>query len=248
MMTETDKNLLSDDANNPTEEAVQIPQKFRDSETGNLRTDALLKSYLALEKKLSQPREMTLEQLKKCDKDMLCQALGRPDKPEDYDVNAEDLDIEPIPEVNQKLFEAGLSQQQVQLVYELAQEQMVPLILDMAADFEADRELERLEAFFGGGEQWQQIAPQLLAFGRQNLPPQVLDGLSSSYEGVLALYHLMQNKEPSLGGGLSRQSGALNSLDRNSLRAMMRDPKYWRDKDPEMVKRVTEGFSELYGE
>ncbi len=29
---------------------------------------------------------------------------------------------------------------------------------------------------------------------------------------------------------------------------MMRDPKYWRDKDPAFVAKVTEGFKSVYGE
>jgi len=31
-----------------------------------------------------------------------------------------------------------------------------------------------------------------------------------------------------------------------SLRAMMRDPKYWRDHDPAVVQRVRRGFQRLY--
>lgn len=30
------------------------------------------------------------------------------------------------------------------------------------------------------------------------------------------------------------------------LSEMMRDPRYWRDRDPEMIREVTEGFEELY--
>jgi len=28
---------------------------------------------------------------------------------------------------------------------------------------------------------------------------------------------------------------------------MMRDPKYWREKDPSFVAKVTEGFERMYG-
>ena len=30
------------------------------------------------------------------------------------------------------------------------------------------------------------------------------------------------------------------------LRAMMKDPKYWRDRDPSLVKKITDGFKEIY--
>lgn len=31
------------------------------------------------------------------------------------------------------------------------------------------------------------------------------------------------------------------------LREMMRDPKYWRDHDPETVRKIEDGFKKLYG-
>lgn len=34
--------------------------------------------------------------------------------------------------------------------------------------------------------------------------------------------------------------------DEAALSQMMRDPRYWRDRDPELVARVTEGFQRLY--
>lgn len=35
--------------------------------------------------------------------------------------------------------------------------------------------------------------------------------------------------------------------EEKELKALMQSPKYWRDQDPEMVKRVEEGFKRLYG-
>ncbi|MBP5858455.1 hypothetical protein KAJ83_15650 [Marivibrio halodurans] len=35
--------------------------------------------------------------------------------------------------------------------------------------------------------------------------------------------------------------------DEEALRRMMRDPRYWRDKDPAILDRVSEGFRRLYG-
>ena len=32
------------------------------------------------------------------------------------------------------------------------------------------------------------------------------------------------------------------------LRNLMQDPRYWKIQDPEMVKRVEEGFKRLYGQ
>jgi len=35
--------------------------------------------------------------------------------------------------------------------------------------------------------------------------------------------------------------------DMNELKSMMRDPKYWKEKDPAFVAKVTEGFKKMYG-
>jgi len=36
-------------------------------------------------------------------------------------------------------------------------------------------------------------------------------------------------------------------VDDKELSSMMRDPKYWREKDPAFVAKVTQGFQRLYG-
>ena len=36
-------------------------------------------------------------------------------------------------------------------------------------------------------------------------------------------------------------------LTEQKLRDLMRDPKYWRDHDPETVKKIEQGFERLYG-
>jgi hypothetical protein len=64
----------------------------------------------------------------------------------------------------------------------------------LAAEFQADREIERLVKDFGGPEQWRETSRQLLSYGRKNLPPQVLEGLSGSYDGVMALYSMMKGE------------------------------------------------------
>ena len=118
------------------------------------------------------------------------------------------------------------------------------MILDIAAEFQADREVERLVDHFGGAEQWRETSRQLLAYGKKNLPAQVLEGLSGSYDGVMALYRMMKGREPGIAGGQAASSAA---PDEAELRTMMRDPRYWRDRDPAFVSQVTSGFRTIYG-
>lgn len=207
-----------------------LPEKFWDAETGELRADALLKSYLALEQKLSrkEPERET-----------------PPDSAEAYDIKLPSDLLKADPEVNKRLHDKGFTNTQVQEVYDLAAEKLVPMIVDILNDAQADRELERIVDHFGGPESWARISRQLLAFGRKNLPPAMLQSLASSYEGVLTLYKMMTDKTT-----LPRKDApgrAKNAtLDDAELTKMMKDPRYWRDRDPEFIARVSEGFQNLY--
>ena len=68
--------------------------------------------------------------------------------------------------------------------------------------------------------------------------------LASSFEGVLALHQMMQASEPAL---LTGDTEPTVELDEATLVGMMRDPRYWRQRDPEFIARVTAGFKRLYG-
>lgn len=220
-----------------------VPEKFRDAQTGEIRLDALVKSYQALERKLAQMIPAPQGPEAPAQDNRLRQALGVPERPEDYPVRCDHGLFEPDAEVNRRLHDAGMTPEQVQTVYDLAAERMVPMIGDLAAEFQADREVERLVQHFGGKEKWQEVSRQLFAWGRQNLPPDVLDGLSASFDGVLALYRMMASNE-----GVAQGPGEPQAAPQEAeLYAMMRDPRYWRDKDPAFVEQVTSGFQRLYG-
>jgi hypothetical protein len=205
---------------------ADVPEKFKDPQTGQLRTEALLQSYLELERKMST-------------------VPSAPAKPEDYQIDVSHGLFDIDPDVNARLHQCGCTPQQAQEVYNLAAEKLLPMIMQISAEFKADREVEKLINHFGGAEQWKEVSRQLLAFGRQNLPPELLESMSSSFEGVLALHRMMQSEEP----GLKPKSQDRNapSSDALDLQSMMRDPKYWRDKDPSFVAKVTEGFQKVYG-
>jgi len=204
-----------------------VPDKFKNPETGAIRLDALVNSYGELEKKMSEKP-----------------THNAPASHEDYCVNCDHGMFQPDNDINQRLHAKGMSQEQVQEVYDLAAEKMVPMVKQIAGDFSADHEVEKLINHFGGADQWKEVSRQLLAFGNRNLPADVLENLSSSYEGVLALHKMMQSEEPSM----KKQTANPSKTGSEDLQSMMRDPKYWRDKDPAFVKKVTEGFQTIYGE
>ncbi len=237
-MTTQDKNLLNETAQKPE----GVPDKFWNAETGEVRIDALLKSYAELEKKLSSSIPQPEDDETRA---RFLRAAGVPASADEYKVSVRDNLFEPDADLNKRLHAKGFNGEQVQEVYDLAVEKMVPMIMEMAAEFQADREVERLMEYFGGQDQWREASRQMLVFGQKNLPPQVLEGMSSSYEGIIALYKMMQSEEPQTLGG---QTKSVSSNAEKDLHSMMNDPKYWRDKDPSYIAKVTDGFKNLYGE
>ncbi len=214
---------------------AHIPQKFWDAEKGEVQVEKLLSSYLALEKKLSQENE-------EMDQASLLKRLGCPDTADEYDVKVPD-DIFPLdPALHARLHEKGFTNEQVQEVYNLAAETLLPILREMMMEFQADREMDKLITYFGGADKYAQMAKQMLNWGQKNLSPQMLNSLSSSYEGVLTLFQLMQGKDPKIAGGT-----ALPRDPEQDLLKMMRDPRYWERRDPNFIAKVTQGFEEIYG-
>jgi hypothetical protein len=219
-----------------------VPEKFWDAEKNEIRTEALLNSYLALEKRLSKmvPMPETDE-----DKKRILKLMGVPDSADQYTVNLSNDVIDIDPELNARLHAKGFTNEQVQEIYDLATEKLVPMILNMAAEFQADREMERLVSEFGGAEKWNILSKQLQDYGQKNLPKTAYEGLCCSYDGVMALYTMMKNniKNP-----IAKDDGAsFDVLDEKGLRSMMQSPKYWRDRDPAFIAKVSEGFQRVYG-
>lgn len=222
---------------------LPIPPEFLDPATGQVNLEALLRAYLDLQQS---SRGMVRVPGGDADPATLAafrSALGVPESPDGYQVTAPHALLTPDPAVNARLHAAGFTPQQVQLVYDLAAERILPVLESMAAEVDGDRELARLVEHFGGEERWAEISRQLLAWGKATLPADVLAALSSTADGVVALYRMMQSGEPSL-GGLDRAAAGPGGED--EIKALMRDPKYWRDRDPAVMRKVADGFKRLY--
>jgi hypothetical protein len=229
-----------------------VPEKFWDSEKGELRVQELLNSYLALEKKLAQnsaPTQSTSPQSED-DKQKLLKLLGVPDDAAAYQVQVKDNIFEADPVLNERLRQKGFTQDQVQEVYDLAVETFIPMMSQLVSDLQADREVERLVAHFGGADNWSKLSKDIYQFGVQNLPKDILASLTSSYEGVLALHRMMQAEQNLTKGQipthLASPSSAAGLLAEKDIHEMMKSPRYWRDKDPKFIAQVTQAFESMY--
>ncbi len=200
-----------------------IPEKFWDSEKGAIHTERLWRSYQELERQFSSRKNAV------------------PASHEDYCLDCGDRT--PDPEVNAVLHKAGFSNDQAQLVYDLATHYVVPELENRDQRIKAEKVKGRLEEYFGGEERWAHVARQLSDWGKAHLPEDVMDAMSESFDGVLALHRMMASDEPGIDNKTDTSS---ENLDEKALRKLMQDPKYWRDQDPALMAKVRDGFTRLY--
>ena len=192
----------------------------------------LLKSYLELEKKLSEKTEQN--------------PYGkRPDSPENYEIQIKSNYMKNDAEINKALFDLGLTNEQVQGVYDLAAEKIIPAMEELVSVFKMDKDLSELIQFFGGNEQFNVIARQISSWGEKNLNPQVFEALSGNKDGILMMYQMMQNSQEK--PVMVRPDTKDVSDTEETLKRLMQDPKYWKHQDPELTKRIENGFKRLYG-
>ncbi len=230
MMSEHVNEDVGEDTREPDQEMRRpdgLPLKFWDDTAKNVRVDAMIKSYGDLERKLgSQP------------------VVDIPDRPDDYDIATDDLSVEADSDINARLHQAGFSREQANLVYQLANEKLAPLLASMAEDHEADAQIEQLQTDFGGAERWLEASRQIKSWGQANLSADVFEALTTSRDGVLTLHRMMKTGEPGIGASTGRPGGEGDQ----SVKALMNSPRYWRDRDPATVEKVRQEFRKLYPE
>jgi hypothetical protein len=220
-----------------------VPEKFWDAESGVVRTEALIKSYVELERKLSSMVPLPTDEADQEGHRRLLRFLGVPEVPEQYQIEPRHELLAPDPEINARLHDAGFTKRQAQLVYDLAADHLVPLLDRAVTELTATRDVERLASHFGGPASWRTTAQQIKTWGQANLSPDVFETLASSHDGVLAIHQMMQAREPAV---LNESNGIRAEVGEGDLARMMRDPRYWRERDPSFVAQVTEGFRRLY--
>lgn len=207
---------------------ANLPEKFWDEENKTIKIDALIEDYISLAQRDNNLVETNLRQV--------------PESYDKYDIKIENDFFERDDEVFKKLYEYGFSNKQAQLVYDLAQEKVLPMLGDLTVNFEAQKQLERLISHFGSKERFDQVARQVSAWANQNVSPELYDVLGSTFEGVITLYKMMSSNEPSMFGSGEKTE----ELSEDGLKKMMKDPRYWREKDSTYIEKIRKGFEKLY--
>ncbi|MGD9637840.1 MAG: hypothetical protein AB7U85_02120 [Alphaproteobacteria bacterium] len=241
------ENLLENenlDSTGADDVALSVPEKFKNYKSGGINANELLKSYIELEKKLSNMIKLPFDKNNPQERTTFRKAFGIPEDANGYNIVTRHKLLESDGDVNQKLLDADFTPQQAQLVYDLAAERVIPLIEEMAAEFEADKQRQKLISHFGGEERWRETSRQISSWGQKNLPEDIYETLATTYEGIIAISRMMGAGEPDIG---NRGEIASSEVSEKELKTMMKDPRYWRDKDPSYISKVSDGFKKLYG-
>lgn len=219
---------------NETLKPNNIPEKFWDEKNAVVRIEALLKSYLELEKMFSNQKNNS---------NILKQSTDANADTENFKIElASDL-IAVNEAMNLELLEAGFTGIQIQKVYDIIERKILPEVVEFAGQIYYDNEIQKLNNHFGGEEKFTKIARQIQMWAEKNINSETLNVLASSFQGVVAMYEMMIKSEPMLSDNFNDDDTESSA---ESLRKMMKDPKYWREQNPDFINKVSEGFKKLY--
>ncbi len=214
-----------------------IPKKFM-NEDGTLNADALIKSYSELEKKMG-----AMVSVPGIDSDIetktkFNRAIGVPENCDEYPIN----ELFDDKDVRQKFHEIGLTTNQVEKIYSVAEEFLSPVLSDLFQSNQISKSEAELEKFFGGKNHMGDALREIKMFGEKFLPRDAFDSLCCSAQGIISIYKMMQSVEPSV----KTDKNSTQNFTEADLKNMMRDPKYWRDKDEDYIRKIESGFKKLY--
>ena len=215
----------------------KIPEKFLNEE-GTLNTDALLKSYSELEKKIGTMISVPDANADSDTRARFNRAIGVPNSASEYPANTMFDDDS----LREKFFEIGLTSSQVEKIYQIAEEFLTPVLSELFDMQNETSAINELKNFFGDDDKMRDALRAINAFGERYLPRDAFDAMCATPQGIRAVYAMMQSMEPSI----ETDDGTSKNLTDDMLRRMMRDPKYWRDQDPEYVRKIENGLKKLY--
>ena len=215
----------------------KIPEKFLNQD-GTLNTDALMKSYNELERKIGTMITVPDDNSDSDTRARFNRAIGVPENADDYPKD----ELFNDENIRKKFHEIGLTKNQVEKIYTIANEFLSPVISDLYSMQSETNAMSELKNFFGGTEKMNDALRAIDAFGKKFLPADAFDELCSTPQGIQGVYRMMQSMEPSI----ETSNNETKNLTDSDLRRMMRDPKYWRDNDTEYIRKIENGFKKLY--
>ena len=216
---------------------MDIPQKFQ-NEDGTLNSDALMKSYSELEKKIGGMVSVPDDNADDDSKMRFAKLCGVPEDIAEYPAHP----LYDDEELRKKFQQAGLNAKQVEKIYEIANEFLEPTIAEVFQSRHESDAYAELKAFFGGEDKMRESLSAIDTFAEKFLPDDVRESLCSSSAGIRSIFAMMQNIEPDV--SVARNNS--ENISESALRDMMRDPKYWRDGDQEYIRKIESGFKKLY--
>lgn len=214
-----------------------IPEKFL-NEDGTLNSDALIKSYSELEKKMGSMVSIPGEDADDQTREKFKRAIGVPENIDEYPVN----ELFEDESVRAKFHDMGLTKKQVEQIYNIAEEYLSPMLSEIFQTSHETNAITELKKFFGSDEKMNEALREINSFGEKYLPAEAFESLCATPQGIQSVYKMMQSMEPSV----TTDKNDVNNFSDQELRRMMRDPKYWREQDPEYIRRIESGFKKLY--
>lgn len=174
-----------------------------------------------------------------------------PKPPEAYEIAPDvkapvDKDSELYKEFTDFAKQSGLPNEAFNKLLQFAEKIAPPVMTDDERQAELDTRLKAL-----GPNPGDRIKSVVQA-ARNALAPDLRDGINDfmgaivdprAFMALEALVKASGERQPPTGAG----APAVDSVTQESLDAMTRDPRYWRERDPAFVARVTAGFQKLYG-
>ena len=214
-----------------------IPEKFKNPD-GTVNTDALIKSYTELEKKIGTMISVPTSDSDETTRRKFNRAIGVPDSASEYPIN----ELYDDANLREKFFNIGLTSSQVEKIYDIANEFLSPVISELFSARDETAAINELKNFFGGDEKMSVALNAVQSFGERFLPREAFEELCATPRGIQSIYRMMQSMEPDV----HTDKNSSENLSDSDLRRMMRDPKYWRDNDAEYIRKIENGFRKLY--
>ena len=214
-----------------------IPEKFQNTD-GTLNSQALIKSYAELEKKIGTMVSVPTSDTDDATRKKFNRAIGVPENASEYPKH----ELYDDDNLREKFFEIGLTSTQVEKIYDIANDFLSPLISDLFSAQQESKAINELKNFFGTTEKMNDALRAINAFGEKFLPHDAFAELCATPQGIQSIYKMMQSMEPDV----QTDKNETQNLTDSDLRRMMRDPKYWRDNDTEYIRKIENGFKKLY--